>query len=189
MVTPAGYFRDYWSDRHSGISAEMRLSKIFNPRVAVQELLDELDSQRLRRTPVNTVFFQRTIGRFLVDDPACTGPIKDALIAIQQEFPYIAQRPSYMANLCRTTLSHFKSLAYLKSQTAYLKSTLSSDALDENIRRKLCTVVDSLIMEFRELGYGKEEIKRIPNRIFAPIENLDADGTVHWDFPHQIAYP
>lgn len=180
------YFFDYWEDLWTGISSKRDLLKSFNPRVVIRELLDEITLNKIDNKS-NKEFFRRTLSNYLRSDPGSSRRLKLHLQIIIKEIDLSKQRSRYLQNLCVSALKVFDDFGYIEDCIDSLIDLTKVTKLSVAEKLKIKQIVNHLIVEFREVGYADEEIRKFHEWIFSEIQ-YDANlNLVHWLFPHQYS--
>ena len=141
LMSPAlVYFIDYWEDLYSGISSKRDLLKIFNPRVVIQEILDEITLNK-QTNKANEEFFRRTLSNYLKNDPASLKRLRIHLQMILKEFDLVKKRPRYLPKLCMSTLDIFQNLEYFEDCIECLINLNSIASLTESDKQHIKVIV------------------------------------------------
>lgn len=175
------YFVDYWEDLFSGVSSQRDLLKSFNPRVVIQELLDEVTLNKQRNIS-NEVFFKRILGGYLNRDPGSGMRLKVHLQMILNELNVAKNRPRYLPVLCTTALRKFTDFVYFEDCLTALINLTTMENIGSEEKKQIKSITNHLIVEFRMIGYTDEMIRKIPQLIFSVITHINGDN--HWEFPY-----
>ncbi len=179
------YFIEYWEDLWSGVSSKRDLLTSFNPRVVIKELSDEITFNK-QGNKANEDFFKRTLGEYLKSDPGSQRRLKFHLQIMLKEFDLFRHRPLYLSQLCSAALKTFEELAYFEDCVTALFEMTNQPNLTATEKEKVRLIANHLIVEFREIGYTDEEIRKIPREIFSTIQ-YHPEGFLSWDFPHSVS--
>ncbi|MFZ2537977.1 MAG: hypothetical protein WAX04_03635 [Oscillospiraceae bacterium] len=185
MSPACKYFMEYWEDLFSGVSSAMHLMKSFNPRVIISELLDEINTNK-QNNKVNEEFFKRTLSGYLKADPVLQKSLKLNIQMILKEMDLTKHRPRYLPSLCKSTLKKFQNLEYFQDCVDELVSLTKKSTLENADKETIRIIVNSLIVEFREVGYVDDEIRKIPEILFSNINFYPEQDSIIWNYPHDI---
>lgn len=175
------YFLEYWADIWSGMSSSRELLKFFNPRVVIQELLDEI-TQNKQRNVSNENFFKRILGDYYKNDPGAKASLSIHLQMLLKELDVAKQRPRYLPLLCSSALVIFNELKYFEDSTRALVALIEAPTLDLKHKQDIKVIVNHLIVELRCLGYDDDEIRDIPRNMFSDIQTVN--NSFFWNFPY-----
>lgn len=182
QLSPATrYFLEYWADIWSGMSSSRELLKLFNPRVVIQELLDEITLNKQRNVS-NENFFKRILGGYYKNDPGAKGSLSIHLQMLLKELDVAKQRPRYLPLLCGSALAVFSELKYFEDSTQALVALMGTPTLDHQQKQDIKAITKHLIVELRCLGYDDDEIRDIPRKMFSNIQT--SNDSFFWEFPH-----
>lgn len=183
QLSPAArYFTEYWEDLWSGVSSKRDLLKSFNPRVVIQELRDEVTLNKQRNIS-NETFFKRILGGYIDDDPGSNARLRVHLQMILAELNVSKHRPGYLPLLSDSALSVFTKFEYFEDCLTSLIALTTASSLDLKQKNAIKLIVNHLIVELRSVGYTDGEIRKMPDRIFSSIQNVN--DNFYWNFPYQ----
>lgn len=175
------YFQNYWKAAVTTDRAYGEVIHTFNLRVIIRELVDELTSNPIKNGE-NISFFIKKIGVYYKNDKAIKKTVRSDLKSLLKEATLLEVRPDYILAICCRIANYFKSREYIKDCSDYLAGILSLDDTLE-LRRDIRVIIESLVVEFREVGYADADIKDFGDRIFSIclLENIKS-----WDFSDPI---
>lgn len=175
------YFFEYWEDYFSKNSATSYLFKSFNIRVLIQELLDEITINKQRNIN-NELFFKKKIGELIKKDKGISSNLSIYLSKILKEFDTFSNRRKYFPVLCKEALDYFNEGGYLANCINSLNRILKDNDFEKN-KESIEIIANSIIVEFRLIGYSDKEIKRFSSSIMS--EPKKRENIFFWEFPYK----
>lgn len=107
-------------------------------------------------------------------------------MAITREFQN--PRKSYLLELCRQAQKTFDRLDYFNASVDALKSiSFGPSPLSEADKEKCALITRNIFIELIEIGYSKEYVERVPERLFGGYYNKNSQ--IITDFPHDVPFP
>lgn len=183
-ISPASqYLLEYWDDLWNGMSSKLGLRKLFNPRLVIQELRDEILFNK-QRNIANERFFQRLLGGYEKTDPASQARLQVHLKMILKELNVSKNRPKYLPALCDEALKSFSKFEYFEDCVVFLISLIELEELNDLHKQKIKIVANHLIVELRSIGYSDKEIREMPRKVFSEAQHIN--GHLMWQFPHSV---
>lgn len=172
-----------WEDLIDNVSKGAYDFELYNPRILVDDILDEIEFNELQNRE-NKLFFYDKLSTYINEDDVIKNRFLSQFKILRRDFN--TDRINLIKQIALEIQHIFLKGIYFKESLDLLKKNLLNEIeATYHDYQKLKYVSTSLIIEFIKRGYSVEDIKKLPRNILDDYEII-AEEYLTTKFPHDI---